>query len=516
MEEVEAIKTPKSALDVDVVTGELVELHPDGNHAVITLGSNIGSGLFIATGKGIANAGPLGAVIAYGLVASCVAAVLQVLGEMTIAFPTSGNFIDYADRFLGWCAVLGSEATFFSLIISTWNSAFPEVAGVTIFIVGAIVLFSLPNRWFAWFEYFTSILKVIAITLFLILDFAIIFGAGPKGKVYHGETWNAGPVFKNGFNGFSTSSLLALWAMSDQVFITIMVGEAESPRYAMSRAAKTVPVRVALLYLMTITFSSLLISPNDPRLFGGSAITQSPFTIALKDAGIHGLDQFLNVVILISCFGFGAESVYVASRILRALSHQRLIPELIASVDSRGRPIWSLIITGSISIALTYLNFSRTGTTIFNWLVSITSSAFFTVWIIISITSFRFRAALKKQKDPLFKEVFAFRTCAWPLPTIWLLTCSVFLLVCCIYSGLYPLGSDKVSAYNFFQYMIGVVIVLVFSLAHKVIYRTKLRAASEVDLRSGRRTLQEPEIAMLKRYYDQPAWRRALTYVKFW
>jgi len=64
--------------------------------------------------------------------------------------------------------------------------------------------------------------------------------------------------------------------------------------------------------------------------------------------------------------------------------------------------------------------------------------------------------------------------------------------------------------------MIGVVIVLVFSLAHKVIYRTKFRAASEVDLQSGRRTLQEPEIAMLKRYYDQPAWRRALTYVKFW
>jgi yeast amino acid transporter len=158
--------------------------------------------------------------------------------------------------------------------------------------------------------------------------------------------------------GFSTSSLLALWAMSDQVFITIMVGEAESPRYAMSRAAKTVPVRVALLYLLTITFSSLLINPDDPRLFGGSGITQSPFTIALKDAGIPGLDQFLNVVILISCFGFGAESIYVASRILRALSHQRLIPDFIARVDSRGRPIWSLIITGSISIALTYLNFS--------------------------------------------------------------------------------------------------------------------------------------------------------------
>lgn len=45
-------------------------------------------------------AGPLGALLAYGMVATAVTAVYQVLGEMTIAFPTSGNFIDYADRFV--------------------------------------------------------------------------------------------------------------------------------------------------------------------------------------------------------------------------------------------------------------------------------------------------------------------------------------------------------------------------------------------------------------------------------
>lgn len=34
------------------------------------------------------------------MVATAVWAVFQVLGEMTIAFPVSGNFIDYADRFV--------------------------------------------------------------------------------------------------------------------------------------------------------------------------------------------------------------------------------------------------------------------------------------------------------------------------------------------------------------------------------------------------------------------------------
>lgn len=39
-------------------------------------------------------------VIAYALVCSCVWAVLQSLSEMTIAFPVSGNYIDYAHRWV--------------------------------------------------------------------------------------------------------------------------------------------------------------------------------------------------------------------------------------------------------------------------------------------------------------------------------------------------------------------------------------------------------------------------------
>ena len=39
-------------------------------------------------------------IIAYFLVCTCVWAVLQTLSEMTIAFPTSGNYIDYADRWV--------------------------------------------------------------------------------------------------------------------------------------------------------------------------------------------------------------------------------------------------------------------------------------------------------------------------------------------------------------------------------------------------------------------------------
>ena len=47
-------------------------------------------------------------VIAYFLVCTCVWAVLQSLSEMTIAFPTSGNYIDYADRWVDPALAFGA------------------------------------------------------------------------------------------------------------------------------------------------------------------------------------------------------------------------------------------------------------------------------------------------------------------------------------------------------------------------------------------------------------------------
>lgn len=39
-------------------------------------------------------------IVGYAIVCSCVWAMFQTISEITIAFPTSGNFIDYADRFV--------------------------------------------------------------------------------------------------------------------------------------------------------------------------------------------------------------------------------------------------------------------------------------------------------------------------------------------------------------------------------------------------------------------------------
>ena len=81
-------------------------------------------------------------ILAYLMVCCLVWAVLQTLSEMTIVFPTSGNFIDYADRWvdpalafgagfaewLGWTAIVAAEAMFFVVLTGFWADGKVPVA----------------------------------------------------------------------------------------------------------------------------------------------------------------------------------------------------------------------------------------------------------------------------------------------------------------------------------------------------------------------------------------------------
>ncbi|KAH7348422.1 amino acid permease-domain-containing protein [Rhexocercosporidium sp. MPI-PUGE-AT-0058] len=454
---------------------------------VISLGSQIGSSLFIATGKAPRD-GNL--VIGYGMVMTLVWASLQTLSEMTIAFPVSGNFIDYADRFVdpalafgaGFAEWLASEATFFSVIINYWAEGKVHEA------------------------YAASLLKIIALIIFIIVAFAMVLGAGPTGETHTGETWRDYPVFMNGFRGFGNSALFGIWAMGDQVFTGIMAGEAKSPRYSMAHATKLVPVRVFSTFMLSIVFISILIPQDDKRLFGGSGVAASPFVIALNDAGIKGLPDFPNVIMMIGIASIAVESIYISSRIMRSMALQGLIPKFIVNVDK----------AVLVAVVLTYINLTAGGIEVFTWLVSITSSSFFLVWFGLCITSFRFRAALKAQNDLLRTEAYAYQTWVWPIPIVWLFAGSTVLLVSCFYVGLYPIGVEKASVYYFFQYMIGVVTVVSFTIGYKILYRTKMRDPKTADLQTGRRTLGGEELAILNDYYHRTALQRFYTYIQLW
>lgn len=70
--------------------------------------------------------------------------------------------------------------------------------------------------------------------------------------------------------------------------------------------------------------------------------------------------------------------------------------------------------------------------------------------------------------------------------------------------------------YNFFEYMVGVLLIAAAYVGYKLIFKTKLRPLAEIDLQTGRRHLSEEEIDALREYYARPAWRRGISYLQIW
>ena len=96
------------------------------------------------------------------------------------------------------------------------------------------------------------------------------------------------------------------------------------------------------------------------------------------------------------------------------------------------------------------------------------------------------------------------------------MTISTLLLVCCIYVGAKPPGATGTTASNFFQYTIGIILIVVLTVGYKLIFRTPWRDPKTADCTTGRRKLTAEDILQLDKYYAQPGWRRFLTYVKLW
>ncbi|EGD05286.1 lysine-specific permease, partial [Burkholderia sp. TJI49] len=67
---------------------------------MIAIGGSIGTGLFVASGASISQAGPGGAMVAYMLIGLMVYFLMTSLGEMAAFMPVSGSFATYGAKYV--------------------------------------------------------------------------------------------------------------------------------------------------------------------------------------------------------------------------------------------------------------------------------------------------------------------------------------------------------------------------------------------------------------------------------
>lgn len=458
--------------------------------SMIAIGGTIGTGLFLASGSPIHDAGPGGALLAYLIAGIMVYFIMASLGEMAAFIPITGSFSTYSSRFvdpalgfaIGWnywynnAIIVALELSASSLIMKYW---FPHVPGIiwsAIFLAIIFGLNILSVKGYGESEFWFSIIKVATIIIFIILGLLMIFG------IMGGHTGGFGTFTKNTFKGgyLSIMSVFMVvgFAFQGTELVGITAGESENPEKNMPKAIKQIFWRILLFYILAIFIIGCLVSSNDPLLLSSDVkdIAVSPFTLVFKRAGLAFSAAIMNAVILTSVLSAGNSALYAASRVLWVLAQEAKAPAFLKKVNKRGLPTNALYLSTLIGMMCFLTSLFGDGT-VYNWLLNASGLAGFLSWLGITITHLRFRRAYTAQGRKLSDLPYVAKW--FPLGPIF---ATILCLVAIFGQNFGAFFGPKIDWYGALVSYIGLPLFLIAYLGYKLVKKTKLVPLEQADL----------------------------------
>ncbi|CDK25079.1 unnamed protein product [Kuraishia capsulata CBS 1993] len=281
----------------------------------IALGGTLGVGLLLSSGKAFSIAGPLGCLLGFMFAGSIVIATMLSFCEMITLIPLAGGVSGISSRFVddafGFALGVGyyfsymigmpTEITAATIMLSFYTELkIPgaSTAGwISFFLVVVIGLNLCDIRVYGEVEYFSTIIKLLILTV-LILYMIILNrgGSPPYHEVIGFRYWDSGksnatdllfyglfrPTFDvtdvglgslDGIGGakgrlcsFLVASIVAAYAYVGTEIVLIAGGESRNPRKAIPSATKSIYWRIIIFYVVAIFVVGLNIYSGDPRL----------------------------------------------------------------------------------------------------------------------------------------------------------------------------------------------------------------------------------------------------------
>jgi len=380
---------------------------------MIALGGAIGTGLFVASGASIAQAGPGGALLAYVLIGAMVYCLMTSLGELAVHMPVAGSFVTYSALYvdegfgfaLGWnywfslAVTIAVELTAAQLVMQYW---FPDVSGVA-WSAGYLTLMFLLNaisvRGFGEAEYWFALIKVVTVSIFLGIGTLMIFGilkGGPQSG-WHNFTMGDAP-FVGGWPALLGVAMIAGFSFQGTETVGVAAGEAQNPTETIPRAIRQTFWRILLFYVAAILIIGVIIPYTDPNLLRNDVtdIGVSPFALVFRHAGLAIAAGVMNAVVLTALLSAGTSSMYVSTRILYGLAVSGRAPRAFGRLTRYGVPLNALIVTTAVG-ALCFVSSLVGDKQAYLWLLNTSAMTGFFAWFGIAVAHYRFRRGLVYQ-----------------------------------------------------------------------------------------------------------------------
>jgi lysine-specific permease len=467
--------------------------------SMIAIGGAIGTGLFFASGGAIAQAGPGGALMAYATMGVAVFCMMQSLGEMATQLPIPGSFEAYAERFIdpsvafavgwnywfSWAITLAAELVAGSLIVKFWFPGSNSTLWAMGFFTVLLALNLLSVKAYAEAEYWFAGIKVVTVVIFLAVGGLMIAGMLGNHSVGFANWTLSDPKtgshapFVGGFSAVLAVFLVAGFSFQGTEGVGLAAAETTNPSLNVPKAIRTVFWRILLFYVGSIFVVGTLISFTDPNLLNGdeSHIAYSPFTMVFQQIPRFGFyaANLMNAVILSSVLSCGNSSMYVASRMLYAMSYSGKAPKLFRNVNRRGVPVAALLATGSVS-ALAFFSTQIGDQKIYQIFYNASSLTGFIIWLGIAVCHLRFRQAWVAQGRSL--DDLKFRAKFFPYGP-WI---ALVLFIAVLFGS--NINVFQAPVFSWFDFITGylmIPVVIALYLGHKI--RNKTHMVSLKDCR---------------------------------
>lgn len=401
---------------------------------MLSLGGSIGTGLFLASGAPVSQAGPAGALTAYVLIGLMVYFLMTALAELSAFEPVSGSFAIYGEKYVdrgfglamgvnycyNWAIAVAVDLVAAQIIMQYWFADVPGWVWSAAFLAVMFLINFFSARSFGEAEFWFASVKVCAVVAFVITGLMLAAGLVPGQDAVGLKNWNLNGEgsFIGGFAAFMGVAMVVGYSFQGTELVGVAAGESKNPEHTIPKAIRSIFWRILLFYVLSIVVIGLLIPHNDPRLLENdlSDIALSPFTLVFDNAGFPWAAALMNVVVLTTVLSAGNSGMYAATRLIHTMAQQGRMPKVFAEVSDSGVPRKALYAVTVLS-ALCFLTTLLPTQNVYVWLLNTTGMGGFLCWLGIGLSHWRFRRALQKQGADL--SLLPYRSPFFPLGSIY-------------------------------------------------------------------------------------------------
>ena len=405
-----------------VKTKKLGEGLSNRHITMISIGGVIGAGLFVGSSAAIAKAGPA-VILAYLTTSIMVFLVMRMLGEMAVLEPDTGSFSTYARKAIGpwagftigwlywwfWVLAIPVEAIAGAQILYSWFPYFSVSTYAFCFIVFLSLANFFSTKSFGEFEFWFSLIKVVAIIAFIIIGVLAISGFWPLAQNVSGvaNLYNNAGFMPHGVGGILAAILITAFSFFGVEIVSIAAAESSNPQQKIRRATNLVLYRIILFFVVSIFIAVALVDWRSPDLQ-----KYGTFQYVLMSLNVPGTKLIIDAVVFIAVASCMNAAIYTSSRMLFRLGTRHEAPSKVTKINYAGVPAVAVFSSTFIGLICCIINYAFPGK-VFGLLLSSTGSIALLVYLVIAFSQLRLRAKLEKAGTEVPFKMWLFPWLTW-------------------------------------------------------------------------------------------------------